>query len=137
MEIILDTSAIIGVMDRDFEKHLKLKDLVTDDRNLLIIPSPIISEISYILNKRFGVEIELLFLKEILKNAFQLEVIRFTDIIRIVEILEKYKDLNIGYVDASIVAISERLKINKILTLDRRHFEILTPKGFDCFDILI
>jgi len=43
----------------------------------------------------------------------------------------------IGYVDASIVAIAERLKINKILTLDRKHFGAVAPRGFDSFDILI
>ncbi|MBC8390040.1 MAG: VapC toxin family PIN domain ribonuclease, partial [Actinobacteria bacterium] len=41
------------------------------------------------------------------------------------------------YVDASIVAIAERLKINKIFTLDRKHFEVVAPRGFDNFDILI
>ena len=114
-----------------------MKEVITDNRNLLIIPSPVIPEVCYMLNRRLGVNIELLFLREIIKNIFQMETLKYIDVLRAVEILEKYKDLNIGYVDASIVAVSERLKINKILTLDKKHFAAVVPKGFDSFDILI
>ena len=89
------------------------------------------------LNSRFGNKVELIFLEEIVRTNFQLELLKDMDIIRIIEILKKYDTLSIGYVDASIVAIAERLKINKILTLDRKHFEIVIPRGFDRFDILI
>jgi len=40
-------------------------------------------------------------------------------------------------VDASITAISERLEINKILTLDKRYFNSIIPLGFDYFEILV
>ncbi|MCJ7472136.1 MAG: PIN domain-containing protein [Actinobacteria bacterium] len=53
-------------------------------------------------------------------NNFNLEPIRDEDIIRVIEILKKYDSLDIGYVDASIVAIAERLRLNKILTLSSR-----------------
>src|SRR5450759_1331031 len=45
---------------------------------------------------------------------------------RIVEILKQYADANIGFVDASLVAVAERLGINTIFTTDRRHFSPIT-----------
>ncbi len=137
MQIILDTSAVIGLMDKNYKKHTLLKRIFTEKENLFILPSTAIGEICYMLNSRFGSKIELIFLLEIIKASFQLELLKDIDIIRIVEILKKYDTLNIGYVDASIIAIAERLKVNKILTLDRKHFEVVAPRGFDCFDILI
>ncbi len=137
MQIILDTSAVIGLMDKKYKKHENLKTIFTKKDNLYILPSTAIGEICYMLNSRFGNKIELIFLEEIIKTSFQLELLKDMDIVRIIEILKKYDTLNIGYVDASIVAIAERLKTNKILTLDRKHFEIITPRGFDRFDILI
>ncbi len=137
MQIILDTSAVIGLMDKKYKKHEDLKKIFVEKDNLHILPSTTIGEICYMLNSRFGSKIELIFLQEIIKTSFQLEILKDEDIIRIIEILKKYETLNIGYVDASIVAIAERLKINKILTLDRKHFELIAPKGFDFFDILI
>jgi len=137
MQIILDTSAVIGLVDKKYKKHEYLKRILTEKENVYILPSTTIGEICYMLNSRFGNKIELILLEEIVKTSFQLELLKDLDIIRIIEILKKYDNLNIGYVDASIVAIAERLKINKILTLDRKHFEVITPRGFDCFDILI
>ncbi len=137
MQIILDTSAVIGLMDKKYKKHENLKTIFTKKDNLYILPSTAIGEICYMLNSRFGNKIELIFLEEIIKTGFQLELLKDMDIVRIIEILKKYDTLNIGYVDASIVAIAERLKTNKILTLDRKHFEIIIPRGFDRFDILI
>jgi len=137
MQIILDTSAVIGLMDKKYKKHENLKTIFTKKDNLYILPSTAIGEICYMLNSRFGNKIELIFLEEIIKTSFQLELLKDMDIVRIIEILKKYDTLNIGYVDASIVAIAERLKTNKILTLDRKHFEIIIPRGFDRFDILI
>ena len=137
MEIILDTSAVIGLMDKKYKKHEHLKTIFTEKDNLYILPSTAIGEICYMLNSRFGNKVELIFLEEIVRTNFQLELLKDMDIIRIIEILKKYDTLSIGYVDASIVAIAERLKINKILTLDRKHFEIVIPRGFDRFDILI
>jgi predicted nucleic acid-binding protein len=136
MQIILDTSAVIGLMDKKCGKHKYLKRIFTEKENIYILPSATIGEICYMLNSRFGNKIELIFLQEI-NRSFHLEILKDEDIFRIVEILKKYDTLNIGYVDASIVAIAERLKINKILTLDRKHFEAAAPRGFDSFDILI
>ena len=137
MQVILDTSAVIGLMDKNYKKHAILKKIFIEKEDVFILPSTAIGEICYMLNSRFGSKIELAFLYEIIKASFQLELLKDMDIIRIIEILKKYDTLNIGYVDASIIAIAERLKVNKILTLDRKHFEIVAPRGFDCFDILI
>ena len=101
-----------------------------------ILPSTVMPELCYLINTRLGPYFEIKLLQEVNKN-FHLEILKDEDIIRIVEILKKYDSLNIGYVDASIIAIAERLKVNKILTLDRKHFKVVAPRGFDCFDILI
>jgi hypothetical protein len=39
-------------------------------------------------------------------------------------------------VDALIVAMAERLKITRLLTLDRRDFQIIRPKHCDSFELL-
>ena len=42
----------------------------------------------------------------------------------------------IGFVDASLVAIAERLQIEAIATTDRRHFESIRPKHTRTFRLL-
>lgn len=58
------------------------------------------------------------------------------DLKRVVDILEEYADSCLDFVDASIVAISERLKCIQVLTLDQRDFSIIRPKHHTHFEIL-
>ena len=59
-----------------------------------------------------------------------------TDLERVNQILEQYADSQLDFVDAVIVAISERLRITRVLTLDRRDFSIMRPRHCDYFEIL-
>ena len=47
---------------------------------------------------------------------------------RVREILETYRDLNVGFVDAAVLAIVERLGEPKLATLDHRHFAVMRPR---------
>ena len=58
------------------------------------------------------------------------------DWIRIAELVAIYHDLPLGTVDASVVALAERLGISTIATLDRRHFTIVRPKHVPSFELL-
>lgn len=137
MQVILETSAIYALMDKGDKSHNLVKDFFLKKNGIYyILPSTVIPELCYLINTRLGSYFEVKLLEEINKS-FHLDILKDEDIIRIIEILKKYDKLNIGYVDASIIAIAERLKVNKILTLDRKHFEVVAPREFDCFDILI
>ncbi len=72
------------------------------------------------------------------KSAFLLVLEHSTtqDLVRIAELLKIYRDANIGFVDASVVAIAERLKISGVLTTDRRHFETIKPQHCKEFRLL-
>jgi hypothetical protein len=42
--------------------------------------------------------------------------------------MERYADSRVGFVDAAVLAIVERLNEPKLATLDHRHFGIIRPK---------
>ncbi len=48
----------------------------------------------------------------------------------------QYRDLNVGIADASVVATAERLGIQRLLTVDQRHFRAITPRHWSHFVIL-
>jgi uncharacterized protein len=52
------------------------------------------------------------------------------------ELVRKYSDLPPGAVDASVVAIAERLGVHDIATLDRRHFGVVRPRHVAHFAIV-
>ncbi len=47
-----------------------------------------------------------------------------------------YSDIPIGFVDTSLVTLAESHNIHRILTLDRRHFNIIRPEGIDYLELL-
>jgi uncharacterized protein len=57
------------------------------------------------------------------------------DYMRCVELIEVYADLGLTFVDASVVAVAERLGI-VLATLNRRDFTVARPRHVDAFDLL-
>jgi predicted nucleic acid-binding protein len=48
--------------------------------------------------------------------------------------MDRYPD--IGFVDASVVAIAERLRLRTIATTDRRHFGKIQPSHVKAFELV-
>ena len=55
---------------------------------------------------------------------------------RIIELVWTYRDLPLGTVDASVIALAERPKIRQIATLDHRHFSVVRPAHVEAFELL-
>lgn len=55
---------------------------------------------------------------------------------RIAELVDTYADLHLGGVDASLVAVAERLVATDVATLDRRHFSVVRPRHVQAFNLL-
>ena len=75
-------------------------------------------------------------LERIVTSGIHVELLVAEDFPRIIELMRQYVDSNIGFVDASVVAVAKRLSIRKILTLDRRHFGVIRPRHCPVLDIL-
>jgi uncharacterized protein len=50
--------------------------------------------------------------------------------------MDQYADSALGLVDASIIALAERPRITRVLTLDRRHFRFVRPRHCTAFEIV-
>jgi predicted nucleic acid-binding protein len=55
---------------------------------------------------------------------------------RIAELVEQYEDLPLGIVDASVVAVCERLGESRLATLDHRHFSVVRPRHCEALTLL-
>ncbi|MCL6088205.1 MAG: PIN domain-containing protein [Actinobacteria bacterium] len=137
MIVLADTSFLIAAVDKSDNNHLKAADYLKKNNILTyVIPLATVQEVCSLIGLNISKEVEILFLKEILKS-FHIELIENKDIERAADILERYAALEIGFTDAVFIAVSERLKINNILTFDRKNFSKISPAGFKKFNILI
>ncbi len=54
---------------------------------------------------------------------------------RVGELVDRHADSDIGFVDAAVRAIVERLDEPKLVTLDRRHFGLIRPRHRESIDL--
>lgn len=102
----------------------------------LIVPSLVITEVSYLLASRLGTVAEVRFLTDLAEGNFHAEPVETGDWLRIAQLTWRYQNLPLGTVDASVVATAERLGIVTLATLDRRHFGIVRPLHVEVFSII-
>jgi len=125
---IFDTGVLYALADRKDAWHRRCADFVEEYEGRLLVPSTVIPETCYLLGSHLGRRVELTFVKALADG--ELSVVHFTqdDLARCVTLLKTYGDAAIGFVDASVAAIAERLRITTILTTDRRHFSMIKGK---------
>jgi predicted nucleic acid-binding protein len=75
-------------------------------------------------------------LGEIDRGAYEVEDLLASDYRRVRELLATYADLRVGFVDAAVLAIVERLREPKLATLDHRHFAVMLPRHVDALELL-
>lgn len=85
---------------------------------------------------RLGPDAEVRFLGDLASASLLVEPVAPADWLRIAELVARYRDLPLGTVDGSVVAASERLGIDEIATLDRRHFTVVRPSHVDAYTVL-
>lgn len=61
-------------------------------------------------------------------GEFLIEPLVLDDFSRIAALMKKYADVPIGFVDASVAMLAERLETLDIVTTDRRHFTVIRPR---------
>jgi predicted nucleic acid-binding protein len=59
-----------------------------------------------------------------------------TDWARCAELITTYADLRLGLVDASVIAVAERLSVTTIATLNHRDFAVVRPAHCPAFELI-
>ncbi|MDZ7703748.1 MAG: PIN domain-containing protein [Trueperaceae bacterium] len=134
MSVIADTSGLLALLDADHARHAEVRDLLLG--NAFIVPSSVLPEIDHLATRRLGAKVAQTFLDDLVNGHYDFFSVSFDHVRRAHRLMVQYADADIGYVDASIVAVAEQLKIRRILTLDRRHFTMFRPQGLDYLELL-
>ena len=134
--ILVDTSALYTIANRDDAHHEQLVERLRSDAPAMVVPQSVLPEICYLIGSRRGPGAEADFVAGLLGAGWRLEPVTSGDVERAVELMRMYADAAIGFVDASVVAIAERLGIRQVWTLDRRDFSLIRPKHVGAFDIV-
>lgn len=128
--MILGTGPLVAALDADDRHHQACVELLATTRPPLRLPGPVLTEVCYLIEREQGPHAEAAFLTT-LADSGQFELLHptVTDLRRMAQLVSTYHDLPLGAVDASVVALAERIGDFDIATLDRRHFTVVRPAG--------
>ncbi|MGI0487219.1 type II toxin-antitoxin system VapC family toxin [Pantanalinema rosaneae CENA516] len=136
MTAILDTSFLFALTDQSDRNHQRVLTVAQSTNEALILPEVVLPEICYLIASRLGHQAMRHFLASLTTQTVQIESILAADLVRVRQVLDQYADSQLDFTDAAIVAISERLAITRIYTLDRRDFSLIRPSHCDYFMLL-
>jgi predicted nucleic acid-binding protein len=134
--MLLDTSALYAIADRDDKWHGAMLEAVEGCIGQRVVPVSVLAEACYLISTYLGPAAERKLLRALIGEEFELEGLDLRDLERSEAVLEKYADANVGFVDASIVAVAERLNVRTVATTDRRHFRLFRPKHCRTFELV-
>lgn len=117
------------------QRHVSLDFFLTHP-GPLIVPTLVVTEVVYFIESRLGADAKVRFLGDLAAGEFSVEPVAASDWLRMAELVNQYRDLPLGSVDASIFATAERLDITQLATLDRKHFSVVRPNHTHSFELL-
>ncbi len=102
----------------------------------MVAPAPALVELDYLLRRSARPNAFVSVLEEISAGLLEIEDLVPDDYVRVRELQLKYSDAAVGFVDAAVLTIVERLGEPKLATLDRRHFALMRPRHVPSLELL-
>jgi predicted nucleic acid-binding protein len=118
---------LLAALDAADPDHAPCSDLIIEANEDLVIPALVLAELDYWCEERLPSHAWLDFLDDLLAGVYRVESPTHADLARAHVLQGRYQDLRLGVVDASVIALAERLGEPKVATLDHRHFTVVRP----------
>lgn len=134
--LLLDTGFLYAMLDRNDNHHAAVRPVVQRIREPILLPTVVTTEVAYLVRRELGSDALARFLEMLAASPYLLVDPLAEDYQRAAQIVRKYDDSNVDFVDVLIVAMSERLNITTILTIDQRHFRMFRPRHVSAFTLL-
>jgi uncharacterized protein len=134
--IVLDTSGLMTAYGFDQSRHKPVTEILRQDSGPLVLSPFVLAELDYMLVSRLGPDQELTLLEDVTAGVYQLAEFGLHDVAQAKSVVERYRALNVGLADASIVVLAAQYQTTRILTFDHRHFRAMTPLQGGSFTLL-
>lgn len=110
--------------------------LLRERHTELASTSLVVAETAWLLLDRFGPAAQHRFVSTIVGSQVDVVELVVEDWTRILELISTYSDLSLDVVDASTVAVAERLGLEAVATMDERDFRVIRPAHVESFELL-
>ena len=125
MPVVVDTGPLVAALYRRDEDHRFAAALVVRLGSEIVVPEPVATEVDVILRRKDQPTAARRFLAALRSGELRRTPLTDAAFARAVEIDERYADLDLGIVDASVMALAETTSA-PVLTFDFEHFRATT-----------
>ena len=132
--VLVDAGPLVALLDGADAHHAACVDALRAIRDPLVTVWPALTEAMYLLG--FSSRAQDALWEMVDGEALALAALDRHDASRMQALMRKYRDLPMDLADAALVRVAEREKLQRIFTLDRRHFRVYRPVGVGRFSIL-
>jgi predicted nucleic acid-binding protein len=132
--LIVDTGPLVALLDATDPDHERCATLLRETSEPRLVPVCVLVEVEYLL--RPWPEAFSALLADFDAGAFELLDLPTRWLLRSGELIERYRDLPLGLVDATVIAAAEMLRETKVATLDHRHFTVVRPAHAPALELL-
>lgn len=136
MTILVDTSYVYALHCPRDAHHSQARSFAANRNETVVVNEVILPEVGFLFRRDLGNEALIAFFDEFRRTHWRLESLQQSDLQRVFEILQQFASSRFDVVDCCIMALAERLEINRIATFDHRDFRIFKPRHCDYFELL-
>ena len=134
--ILVDASGLLSALFSDQRHHEACAAALLNAAPPLIVSPFVLAEADYLITKYAGIPVELEFLADVAAGAYEVAPLGASDVGRAVQVVDRFRNLDVGLADASVVVLAERYGTTDVLTLDERHFRSLRTENGKPFRLL-
>jgi predicted nucleic acid-binding protein len=134
--LLLAAGALYAQADRADPHYADVVEILQAERGPLIASAIGVAEADYLILTRLGVDVELAFLEDLAEGTFQVECLNRTELGTTLSVARRYRDLELGLADASLVVLAHRFQTRRLVTCDERAFRSVTPLQGGSFTLL-
>ena len=133
--LLVDTNVWLTSVDRCARHHTVCRHLLAARRGQLAAPVPVIAETSWMILERLGPSAQARFVRLVTEGHLQVVELTSDDWARCLDLVTSYANLRLDLMDASLVAVAERLVI-ELASFNGRDFHTVRPRHTDAFTLL-
>ena len=113
---LIDSGPLVAYYNRSDKWHARARKFFESFKGRLILSEPVATEVMYLLDGDWRVQNE--FLSDLHTELYTLEPLKISDFAYIAKLNEKYKNLPGDFADLCLVALSDRLSLLNVVSLD-------------------
>lgn len=131
---VVDSGPLYAAVDRDDQDHQRCLEVLRQPELRLVIPAMVLAEATYLVGTRLGPKVEAQFLAGL--DELDVQAPTADDWRRMSALVQRYAAFPLGGVDASVIAMAERMRTDLVITLDQRRFAAIQPRHCRSFRLL-